>query len=518
MNDTTGELMDMPGSPFIAGDAPQYIKIHAAGKYAFVSSWNSREIIVFEINRDSGALLEKQVLPLGEGVFPFGLTIHPNGNFLYVANWFGGTYGFSIDTFTGKLAPIPGSPFVNVGSVNVQVEVEPSGNFAYVTNYDSNHVTAYSVNQQTGVLSIGETTMARSGPRSIAFVMGDKPVEFSSRFAYLADFDSNSVSIYKVNGKTGMFKSIAKAKTGVAPESIALHPLNRFLYVANSKSNSISAFEINQRNGKLKEINGSPFQTGEGPRSITVDYNGNYLYTTSPKSNTMSVFKLDANNGFLTEIRQTDLNYASPYKLQRQPGKVLMHPSLRNAYITNASSNKISFFNYYDDGPLVVESEFGSPVEVNGDVNAMAIEANGRYAYIVNSKSSTLTAFAIDVRSGDLRKLNEPVKTGENPVSIAQTSDGKFIYVVNKESGFVSSYQADTNTGLVKRSANEVRVGKHPIDMVIGPAGKYAYVINEGSKNITVFGINKENGQLKRVGEINTGPKPVALVMTSEIR
>ena len=263
VNSTTGELSNIPGSPFIAGDAPQYIKVHSAGKYAFVSSWNSREIIVFEINNDSGALLEKHILPLGEGVFPFGLTIHPNGKFLYVANWFGGTYGFSIDVLTGELMPIPGSPFVNVGSLNVQVEVESGGNFAFVTNYDSNHVTVYSVNQQTGVLSIGETTMARSGPRSIAFVMGDKPVEFSSRFAYLADFDSDSVSVYKVNNKTGALKSIAKAKTGLAPESLALDPLNRFLYVANLKSNTISAFMINRRDGKLKEIAGSPYRSEE---------------------------------------------------------------------------------------------------------------------------------------------------------------------------------------------------------------------------------------------------------------
>lgn len=516
VNQTSGKLTEIKGSPFDAGDAPQFINIHPDGQYAYVTSWNSKELLAFKIDQQTGALKKIQSLPFGVEASPFGISMHPNGRFIYAANWFGGTYGYVIDNATGKLSAMQGSPFANFGKLPVQVAVDPSGKFAYVTNYESYHVTAYTIDPQTGELTAGETTSARAGPRAIAFLMGDKSPVVSARFAYVANSASNTVSAYVVNAQTGKLKKIATVKTGLAPESLSIDPLNRFLYVANAKSDSISAYAINKNNGELIEIKGSPYKSGKNPASISVDKIGKYVYVSNQKSDSMSVFSMNPESGALTELTKSDLYYASPYPIRKQPGKTLIDPSNRILYVLNPAENKLSFFGYYNDGPLTVESVYGSPVKLADTPVAIAIEPNGKYVYISTEKNS-LAAYKMNVRTGMLKQQGKPVRTGDAPVSIVVDPSGRFIYATNRGSDLVSVYAVDTKSGKIKKKTADVQTGKDPNNIVIESSGKFAYVVNEGSNNVMVFGINEQNGELKLVEKVSAGTKPVAMVFTSEV-
>src|SRR6266852_5478023 len=80
--------------------------------------------------------------------------------FAYVANQCGNVSctgsgnvsGYTIDSTTGVLSPVPGSPFA-AGSAPSSVAVDPAGKFAYVTNLNSNDVSAYTIDSTTGALS-----------------------------------------------------------------------------------------------------------------------------------------------------------------------------------------------------------------------------------------------------------------------------------------------------------------------------------------------------------------------------
>ena len=68
------------------------------------------------------------------GTYPGSITIAPSGKFLYATNWISnGLLGFSIDSTTGALIPITGSPFT-AGSGPAAITVAPSGKFVYVAN------------------------------------------------------------------------------------------------------------------------------------------------------------------------------------------------------------------------------------------------------------------------------------------------------------------------------------------------------------------------------------------------
>src|SRR5260370_5467721 len=96
--------------------------------------------------------------------------------FAYVANCGGACGGvdsgnvsaYSIDGTTGALVPVAGSPFP-AGANPISVTVHPTGQFAYVTNYNSGNVSAYVIDGITGVLTPvpGSPFPAGVNPRSV---------------------------------------------------------------------------------------------------------------------------------------------------------------------------------------------------------------------------------------------------------------------------------------------------------------------------------------------------------------
>ena len=69
----------------------------------------------------------------------------------------GGTVAaFEIDTATGELAHVPGSPFTpTVGTTPGGVTFDPSGKFAYLPDYNSFSVSAYSIDANGSFIFVG---------------------------------------------------------------------------------------------------------------------------------------------------------------------------------------------------------------------------------------------------------------------------------------------------------------------------------------------------------------------------
>ena len=73
--------------------------------------------------------------------------------FAYVANSVSNNVSaYSIDTATGALTAIAGSPFA-AGITSISVTVAPSGKFAYVANMNTLNVSGYAINAVNGALS-----------------------------------------------------------------------------------------------------------------------------------------------------------------------------------------------------------------------------------------------------------------------------------------------------------------------------------------------------------------------------
>src|SRR5258708_26292884 len=96
------------------------------------------------------------------------------------------------------------------------------------------------------------------------------------------------------------------------------------------------------------------------------------------------------------------------------------------------------------------------------DPSWVAVHPSGKYVYAANEagKASTVSAFAVDARSGKLTLLNQIPSLGEDPCYLSFDKTGKYLLVANYSSGTIAVFPilADgrlrEHTALVKDEGN----------------------------------------------------------------
>lgn len=227
-------------------------------------------VSAYAIDATSGVLTQIAGSPFPAGLSSDSVIVDPTGQFVYVANHDSNDVSaYSIDPTSGTLTPIPGAPFP-AGAGPHGVTVDPTGQFVYVANELSNNVAAYTIDPRSGALSSisGSPFPAGSGPHAVV-------VDRSGQFVYVANHDSNNVSAYSIklwDDARGALTPIPGSPfaAGIGPHGVTVDPTDRFVYVANHLSNNVSAYKVARRGrarGALVPISGSPF-AGLSPLSV----------------------------------------------------------------------------------------------------------------------------------------------------------------------------------------------------------------------------------------------------------
>jgi 6-phosphogluconolactonase (cycloisomerase 2 family) len=161
MDSVSGGLTAIPGSPSGTVDAPLGLALNPTADLLAAGNLNGGGISVFRVDKASGAITTVPGSPFSTtgGGFPLGSEFHPTGKFLYAGMQVSTTSNvcaFSVEASTGALTPVPGSPFAGQpslggGGVN-SIALHPTGNFLYVSGAFLG-ITAYAVDSGTGVLT-----------------------------------------------------------------------------------------------------------------------------------------------------------------------------------------------------------------------------------------------------------------------------------------------------------------------------------------------------------------------------
>ena len=101
----------------------------------------------------------------------------------------------------------------------------------------------------------------------------------------------------------------------------------------------------------------------------------------------------------------------------------------------------------------------------------------GKRLFVANSRDDELSV--IDAAR---HRILVSIPVGEQPFGVAVSGDGKFVYVVNTGSKTVSVFPTD----LSDLQARTLKVGKGPVDIEIGPDNRTVVVVNEQSHSLSV--------------------------------
>ncbi|MDZ4697514.1 MAG: beta-propeller fold lactonase family protein [Deltaproteobacteria bacterium] len=176
-NDVTRFVVDpvtgLPSDPkTIAGVGGYHANVDPLGRFLFVSGWDKgggNKLSVYRIATADGVLTKVDDYATG-GTNPAGVVVSPDGKWVYVVNNISGTVaGFAVDSVSGALLTVPGSPFT-VGAASWELCIDRSGRWLYVGH--SLGLAGFAINGMTGALApLAGSPFAVSGGAGACSVM-----------------------------------------------------------------------------------------------------------------------------------------------------------------------------------------------------------------------------------------------------------------------------------------------------------------------------------------------------------
>jgi 6-phosphogluconolactonase len=170
--------------------------------------------------------------------------------------------GFSVNTATGALSPVPGSPQSSVSAAAV-LAIDPTGKFLYVGG--NGGVAAYSIDAASG-----ELTAVPGSPVNVDGVPYSAAIDASGKFLIVS----------------------TSPPPGGAP------------------GNCLAVLSIDPSNGTVTPVPGSPFGPLQTCGTVVADPSAEYVYAGS--SGTVSVLSIDQATGELALVNQATLPGALP--------------------------------------------------------------------------------------------------------------------------------------------------------------------------------------------------------------
>jgi len=152
---STGALTALPGSPYLAGTTPTGIAIDPTSRFVYATDSVQNELIVYDVQSD-GSLLALENGPFQTGTFPVAATVDPRGLYLYVSNFNSNNINeFSINQSTGAPSSLASSTYGSKADFPTCLVVDPAtGHYLYVSNFSTPpYVTGADLNPDSGALS-----------------------------------------------------------------------------------------------------------------------------------------------------------------------------------------------------------------------------------------------------------------------------------------------------------------------------------------------------------------------------
>lgn len=274
-----------------------------------------------------------------------------------------------------------------------------------------------------------------------------------------------------------------------------------FLFVVNAGSDDLSVFRIQAAGLKLVDRIASG---GIRPVSVTVDRE--WVYVLNAGSDNIAGFALQWNGKLRTlPGSERELSGAGAGAAQIQ----FSHDG-RTLIVTEKATNNVVTFPLNRHGVPVDRKIFPSP----GQTPFGFALGRGRQVLVSEAAGGAANASSISSyrirRDGSLRVLDPAVATNQSAACwVAITPDGRFAYVTNTGSGSLSAFRVFGNGQLVALNASGVSAstgaGSAPIDLSFSEQGQFLHVLNSGSQTITTFAVGHQ-GRLTRVGEVGGLP------------
>jgi len=378
---------------------------------------------------------------------------NPNATIDYVFvtsvdNGVGQVSSYHVESQSGVLIQVAGSPVSSQGSNPVAEVPSPNGQYLYVANQGSNNIAQFNIGTD-GQLVAGKTyATPGSEPVSLA-------VNTAGTYLFVLDYYGPGYSdaspgpgglvVYPINSDGSLGTPVASGGASITPVQcfpggVAVSASGDYAYVTNTNSvvvttsppttstppatpatcptqGTISGFSISSA-GALTQLPGSPYAAGTTPTGIAIDPTNRFVYATDSVQNQLIVYDIESDGSL-----QSLLN--GPFQTGTFPVAVTVDPRGKYVYVSNFNSNNVSEYS--------ISQATGSPSSLASSTynsrppnpTCVVVDpALGQFLY-VSDVADYITAAALNPDSGVLSGIqDQPFPANGSPTCIAAVPHG----------------------------------------------------------------------------------------------
>lgn len=317
-------------------------------------------------------------------------------------------------------------------------------------------------------------------------------------FAYVANYYTDTVTVFSLNTLTGDLVQVEEQDTGVNPLKTAASPDGKFLFVTNSGDDTVSSFAVNSSTGALTLIETEA--AGDYPHGIAVSSDGAFLYVANEISGTVKIYSINTVSGVMDWVGDQAVESA-PHKIEI---------SGRYIYVTNWGDASVSVFARHSVTgllfPVDVQDAGTNPVVIK-------VDSRARFAYASNFGSNTISVFSV-AKNGALTAI-ETVETDLKPFDIVIKNG--YLFVAHWGAGTIGCYRINETTGRLTLDSN-AETGANPTSLVTHKDGAYLLVTSEAEASVRVFSIG-EAGILTQISAdfpVGGAPESVSVITITQ--
>jgi 6-phosphogluconolactonase len=323
---------------------------------------------------------------------------------------------------------------------------------------------------------------------------------------------SEGIYAYRFDPATGATSSVGLAAATDNPSFLAIEPNGRILYAVNEldtfrnePTGAVSVFAIDRASGKLKLLQ-QVSSLGGGPAHASLDQSARYLMVANYNGGNVAVFPIGT-DGRLGRHSAFVQDVGSSVDPERQTGphahSIQVTNDNRFALVVDLGIDKLLVYRFdANTGSLTPGSSPFVKVDPGAGPRHVAFETSGKFVYVVNEMSSTVTVFAYKPGEGTLLR-KQTISTlpknfaGKNTAAeIEVDAKSRFLYVSNRGHDSIVVFSIDPDDGNLKFLERVPSGGKTPRNFVIDPTGKWLFAANQDSNNIQLFQIDQKSGRL----------------------
>lgn len=350
----------------------------------------------------------------------------------------------------------------------------------------------------------------------------EDPVNESTHSFYVGTYThGESQGIYKYEmSPQGKVKQVGLAAKSEGPSFLARSADGNFLIAVNEIENdegsgTVESYLISGDSLKLMNRQSSG---GAHPCFVTMNETGAVL-TANYTGGNIGYLQLGP-QGRLSDLMDVQ-QHEGQGTTDRQQGphahSVWFHPVDGSVISVDLGTNELWFSSIESESQKLVPGEPAKLAMDPGDgPRHLTFHPNGKWVYVVNELSSTVTLVSRDEDGGynkgpAISTLPEGYSEPNTCADIRISSDGKFVYASNRGHNSLAVLEVSDKDGTLTLRGNKGSGGNGPRNFSLSPDENFILVANQHSNNIVTLKRDKETGLLRYVSQADA-PTPVCIV------